>query len=109
MIAVTHDRRRFASATAAATTNRPPIVNCRPGRGACCIAPSMCSPTPGMPQGKPAGLRCVQLAEDPRGATFGPPDRPACCSRLQPSPQRCGDSRQPAPAWLARLETATSA
>ena len=34
---------------------------CRAGCGACCIAPSISSPIPGMPNGKPAGVRCVQL------------------------------------------------
>jgi hypothetical protein len=27
---------------------------CRPGCGACCIAPSITSPIPGMPDGKPS-------------------------------------------------------
>jgi Fe-S-cluster containining protein len=30
-----------------------PKLACRPGCGACCIAPSIASPIPGMPQGKP--------------------------------------------------------
>ena len=30
-------------------------MNCREGCGACCIAPSISSPIPGMPHGKPAG------------------------------------------------------
>ena len=34
---------------------------CRAGCGACCIAPSISSAIPGMPHGKPAGVRCVQL------------------------------------------------
>lgn len=29
---------------------------CRPGCGACCIAPSISSPIPGMPEGKAAGV-----------------------------------------------------
>jgi Fe-S-cluster containining protein len=40
-------------------------MDCRPGCGACCIAPSISSPIPGMPVvdgiSKPAGVRCVQL------------------------------------------------
>ncbi len=28
-------------------------VSCRPGCGACCTAPSISSPIPGMPNGKP--------------------------------------------------------
>ena len=36
-------------------------MQCRAGCGACCIAISISSPIPGMPLGKPAGVRCVQL------------------------------------------------
>ena len=38
-------------------------MDCRPGCAACCIAPSISSPIPGMPHGKPAGVRCAQLDE----------------------------------------------
>ncbi|HPA89177.1 MAG TPA: YkgJ family cysteine cluster protein [Quisquiliibacterium sp.] len=82
-------------------------MNCRPGCGACCIAPSITSPIPGMPHGKPAGVRCVQLLEDHRCGIFGRPERPACCSGLQPSVEMCGASRDEALHWLARLEAAT--
>jgi hypothetical protein len=34
---------------------------CRPDCGACCIAPSISSPIPGMPHGKPAGVRSVTI------------------------------------------------
>jgi Fe-S-cluster containining protein len=80
---------------------------CRPGCGACCIAPSITSPIPGMPNGKPAGVRCVQLDDDYRCRIFGRPERPACCSGLQLQPQMCGASRGEALAWLARLEVLT--
>ena len=80
---------------------------CRPNCGACCIAPSISSPIPGMPHGKPAGVRCVQLGDDLRCAIFGKPERPACCSGLQPQPDMCGSSRDDALVWLARLETDT--
>ncbi|WP_206951434.1 YkgJ family cysteine cluster protein [Trinickia acidisoli] len=80
---------------------------CRPGCGACCIAPSITSPIPGMPDGKPAGVRCVQLDEQARCRIFGRPERPACCSGLQPDPQMCGTSRTQALAWLAQLEADT--
>ncbi|MDD8045446.1 MAG: YkgJ family cysteine cluster protein, partial [Verrucomicrobiota bacterium] len=32
-------------------------MECRPGCGACCTVVSISSPIPGMPQGKPAGVR----------------------------------------------------
>ncbi|TXG78800.1 MAG: YkgJ family cysteine cluster protein [Rhodocyclaceae bacterium] len=80
---------------------------CRPGCGACCIAPSISSPMPGMPDGKPAGVPCANLDADMRCTIFGSPLRPACCSGLKPSDEMCGDSRDEAIAWLARLETAS--
>lgn len=77
---------------------------CRPGCGACCIAPSITSPIPGMPGGKPAGMPCAQLAPDLSCTIFGRPDRPRCCSGLQASAEMCGGSREQALAWLTRLE-----
>ncbi|MEZ5729274.1 MAG: YkgJ family cysteine cluster protein [Burkholderiaceae bacterium] len=79
-------------------------IECRPACGACCIAPSISSPIPGMPDGKPAGVRCVQLDAQARCAIFGRPDRPACCAGLQPSIEMCGTDRVAALAWLGRLE-----
>lgn len=83
-------------------------MNCRDHCGACCTAPSITSPIPGMPNGKPAGVRCVQLAEDNRCLIFGRPERPAFCGGLQPSPEMCGDSREQAIRWLDALERATA-
>ncbi|QRN53730.1 YkgJ family cysteine cluster protein [Dyella caseinilytica] len=80
---------------------------CRSGCGACCIAPSISSPIPGMPHGKPAGVRCIQLTYDHRCAIFGDPRRPAVCASLQPEPVMCGPDREHAMHWLARLEAAT--
>ncbi len=80
---------------------------CRPGCGACCIAPSITAPLPGMPQGKPAGVRCAQLAADDRCRLFGRPERPAFCAGLRPSQEMCGEDRAQALAWLATLEQAT--
>jgi len=81
---------------------------CRAGCGACCIAPSISSPIPGMPQGKPAGVRCAQLDDDNRCKIFGNPLRPAVCGSLMPSPEMCGDSREQALRWLGHVEKITS-
>ncbi|NGZ86894.1 YkgJ family cysteine cluster protein [Duganella aceris] len=83
-------------------------IQCRPGCGACCTAPSITSPIPGMPNGKPAGVRCVQLADDNRCKVFGRPERPAFCGGLQPAADMCGNSREAAMIWLADLERATA-
>ena len=85
----------------------PEILSCRPGCGACCIAPSISSPIPGMPNGKPAGVRCVQLAEDNSCRIFGLPERPQVCSGLRPVQSMCGDNREQALEFLNALELAT--
>ena len=82
-------------------------MNCRDHCGACCIAPSITSPIPGMPDGKPANTRCVQLDSDNRCLIFGQPQRPACCGSLQPSSEMCGETREHALAWLSELERQT--
>lgn len=82
-------------------------MDCRPDCGACCIAPSISSPIPGMPHGKPAGIPCVQLLPDLRCALFCRPERPAVCVSLRPTPGMCGADRADAMAGLERLELAT--
>ncbi len=83
-------------------------MNCRSGCSACCIAPSISSPIPGMPRGKPAGVACVQLAADGRCQIFGQPSRPEVCSSLRPEPAMCGTSREQALAILADWEKQTA-
>jgi len=61
-----------------------------------------------MPDGKPAGVRCVQLDADERCALFGHPARPAVCASLQPSRTMCGAERAQAMLWLAQLEHHTT-
>lgn len=82
-------------------------MDCRSACGACCIAPSITSPIPGMPHGKPAGIPCVQLLPDYRCALFGHPERPAVCGGLQPNESMCGQHRIHAMDYLAQLELAT--
>ncbi|HOR24377.1 MAG TPA: YkgJ family cysteine cluster protein [Opitutaceae bacterium] len=84
-----------------------PQLDCRPGCGACCIAPSISSPIPGHPHGKPAGVPCAQLLPDLRCAIFGRPERPAVCASLRPSQEMCGATREEALSHLAQLEVAT--
>lgn len=61
-----------------------------------------------MPNGKPAGVACVQLLPDLRCALFGRPERPAVCVSLRPSPSMCGANRDEAIRTLADLESATA-
>jgi Fe-S-cluster containining protein len=80
---------------------------CRTGCGACCIAPSISSAIPGMPQGKPAGVRCIQLSADNRCMIFGQPERPRVCGSLKASDEMCQSSAHEAMAWLTMLEKIT--
>ena len=82
-------------------------MDCRSACGACCIAPSISSPIPGMPYGKPAGVRCVQLMVDFRCAIFGDPLRPKVCGSLKARTEMCGPSREFALNYLADLEALT--
>jgi uncharacterized protein len=83
-------------------------MDCRVGCGACCIALSISSPIPGMPNGKPAGVRCIQLTEDNRCKLFDQPERPAICVRLRPNEEMCGTNAQEALIWLTELERLTT-
>jgi Fe-S-cluster containining protein len=82
-------------------------MECRVGCAACCIAPSISSPIPGMPNGKPAGVRCIQLADDGRCLLFGQPGRPAVCASLRPTEEMCRSTAHEALAYLTWLEEAT--
>ncbi len=86
-------------------------MECRLGCGACCIAPSISSPIPGMPVvngiSKPAGVRCVQLDAANLCRIFGLPERPVVCGQLQPAADMCGSSNLHAMHYLAQLEIAT--
>ncbi|ATZ72995.1 hypothetical protein CWC33_04480 [Idiomarina sp. X4] len=83
-------------------------MQCRVGCGACCIAPSISSPIPGMPNGKPAGVRCVQLDENNLCRLFGKPERPAVCEAFTADYDICKDTRDEALILLTSLEEATS-
>lgn len=80
---------------------------CRVGCGACCIAISISSNIPGMPAGKPHGVRCLQLNSDNKCLLFGSPDRPKICTALKPSKEMCGNNYEEAMAYLVMLEEKT--
>jgi len=82
-------------------------MQCRIGCGACCIAPSLSSAIPGMPQGKPAGIRCVQLTEDNVCKIYGMADRPYVCVSYQATREFCGSRRSDAMRLLCELEQST--
>lgn len=79
-------------------------MECRLKCGACCIAPSISSPIPGMPDGKPAGVRCIHLTDDYKCAIYGHPDRPMVCELFKADPAVCGEDRAEAIMLLGMLE-----
>lgn len=89
------------------TTTPISQLRCRAGCGACCIAPSISSPIPGMPQGKPAGVRCVQLDENNLCRLFGMSERPAVCERFTATESICGTNVDQALFILQQLERET--
>ncbi|MGO1297529.1 MAG: YkgJ family cysteine cluster protein [Vibrio sp.] len=82
-------------------------MECRLGCGACCIAPSISSPIPGMPNGKPAGVRCIQLNQDNLCQLFGKPERPAVCRQFQADDEICGKDATQAITIISELESLT--
>ncbi|TFF36990.1 YkgJ family cysteine cluster protein [Pseudomonas sp. RIT623] len=84
-------------------------MKCREGCGACCIAPSISSPIPGMPQGKPAGERCLHLNVDNLCALFGKPERPPVCGGFKAQADICGNDRDEAIRIIGWLERMTAA
>lgn len=80
---------------------------CRRGCGACCIAPSISSPLPGMPEGKPAGLRCGYLAPDNLCLLYDRPERPEVCRSYRASAEFCGRTPGEALDILATVEKMT--
>lgn len=82
-------------------------MECRSNCGACCISPSISSPIPGMPEGKPTGVRCVQLTDQNTCRIFGQPDRPKVCGSLKPSEEMCGKTADEAMKYLEMLERIT--
>lgn len=82
-------------------------MNCRLGCGACCIAPSITSPILGMPNGKPAGVRCIQLTDDNLCKLFADPKRPQVCEEFSATMDVCGRHFDEAMWLISDLEEQT--
>jgi Fe-S-cluster containining protein len=80
------------------------FISCRPGCGACCLVISISSPIPGMPEGKPAGVRCIHLSKTGLCELFEKPERPAICSSFRAEKAICGSSAIEAIRNIALLE-----
>jgi Fe-S-cluster containining protein len=83
------------------------IINahkCRPDCGACCITPSISSPIPGMPNGKPANVKCLHLSEDLLCMIFDNHNRPKVCINFKFDECICGSSQAEAMQIMNKLE-----
>ena len=60
-----------------------------------------------MPNGKPAGVRCIHLTNDHLCGIFGHPDRPLVCNSLRASLEMCGTTARDAFEYLQQLERLT--
>lgn len=82
-------------------------MECRESCGACCIAPSINTPMPGMPEGKPAGIRCNHLNENFQCDLWQKKTRPVFCGQFKAEESICGGSRHEAIQILDDLESLT--
>ena len=83
-------------------------MNCRPHCGACCIALSISAAIPGMPEGKPAGVPCVNLKADTLECSIWETDQyPQVCRAFVPGADVCGESRSEAIRLIGELELVT--
>ncbi len=83
-------------------------MECRIGCAACCIEPSISSPLPQMPLGKPAGVRCLNLSKDNQCTVWGTPEYPPVCQGFKPELFVCGTSNADAFRLIATLEKLTA-
>lgn len=76
--------------------------------GACCIAPSITTAIPNMPNGKPAGVRCANLTDNNQCLLYEKPQRPAFCVGYRPTLELCGRTYAEAIRNVTALERATA-
>ena len=82
-------------------------LECREKCASCCIDISISSPIPGMPNGKPAGVKCIQLDENLKCLIFGKKERPLTCMYFEAEVLVCGNNSSEAKRILTELEENT--
>jgi Fe-S-cluster containining protein len=80
---------------------------CRKGCAACCIVISITSPLPGMPDGKPAGIPCLNLDDNNLCSIHEKDNFPAVCRNFKFDPDYCGQANEEAYERLTELEIMT--
>ena len=84
-------------------------LKCRSGCGGCCIAPSITSFIPGMPNGKASGEPCINLNLETYSCDiWGQEDYPEFCRDFKPCTDVCGESREDALQIITLLEKSTN-
>lgn len=86
------------------TSNETANHQCRPDCGACCIIPSISSFIPGMPDGKPANIKCINLSDNNLCKIIDYPERPKVCWNFKFDPLICGKDRAEAIKIMQSLE-----
>jgi len=71
-------------------------MECRENCGACCIALSISTPIPGMPDGKPSGVKCIHLLDDYKCAIYTNPGKPKVCTDFKAESDFCGSTPEEA-------------
>ncbi|MFZ0280896.1 MAG: hypothetical protein WAL29_04560 [Bacteroidales bacterium] len=56
-----------------------------------------------MPDGKPAGIKCIHLLDEYKCALYGLPERPLVCGAFKAEPEFCGKGREEALEILSAL------
>jgi uncharacterized protein len=56
-----------------------------------------------MPEGKPAGVRCIHLLPDYKCDIYNNPDKPKACTDFKPELEFCGETQEEALKILSSL------
>jgi len=57
-----------------------------------------------MPDGKPAGVRCINLLDNYHCSIYNDPSKPKVCDDFKAEPDFCGTSREEAMVILGTLD-----
>jgi hypothetical protein len=83
-------------------------MECRANCGACCIAPTITSEMPNMPDGKPSGIACINLNSDTLKCNiWGTAEYPKFCGAYQACESVCGSSKAEAMINIYYLDEVT--
>lgn len=84
-------------------------MKCRKGCAACCIYTTITSPLPGMPEGKPRGVPCINLDMNTLMCRIWNTDiYPEFCKKFVAQADCCGNSREEANRLIEEMDKATT-